>query len=165
MRAESIITKAIAVIAASCAIFAPTAFAQSQDLRSPDQQAPAPAVKQDLRSPDTRLVVAPKTGAVVSSGYRDLRSPDAVDAAAAKPEPIAAAVRTDLRSPDAVDAGRDIPQPVPAPVSVTVDDGFQWGDAGIGGAVMAGLAALVLTGVVLRRRHDSGGMGTPAVSS
>jgi hypothetical protein len=151
MRAESTIVKTFAVALAAAAVCAPSALAQ-QDLRSPDNRTRIAPAGQDLRSPDNRdtpMSVAQATDRVVE---------------APKPEPVVARTYRDLRSPDAVDAGRDfVPQPV-APITVAESDGFEWGDAGIGAGMLAGLLALVGAGaVVTRRRHDHFG-GTPAVS-
>jgi hypothetical protein len=67
----------------------------------------------------------------------------------------------DLRSPDARDAARqDIPAvPIAAHVDVpatgpspSVSDGFQWGDAGIGAAVILALVSLASATVLLTGR-------------
>ena len=86
----------------------------------------------DLRSPDTRDAAA--TAAEVAPP-QDLRSPDARDAAAGG--------GTSVR---AEETGASPSRPV-----ATVSDGFEWGDAGIGAAVMFALlslggGALLLTG-------------------
>jgi hypothetical protein len=94
-------------------------------------------------------------------GTQDLRSPDARDAAEHMgmddPEVLPS---QDLRSPDARDAARDLP-PVSTAATDPVADvaasegGFDWGDAGIGAAMMlallgiAGGSLLLVTG---RRR-------------
>jgi hypothetical protein len=78
------------------------------------------------------------TATPASQTYQDLRSPDARDAGQA------AQVKQDLRSPDARDAGR-VSQPVQAPV-VEIREvpagGFDWGDAGIGAAVILALSSI-----------------------
>jgi hypothetical protein len=88
----------------------------------------------------------------------DLRSPDAVDAGQT-PRP---APRIDLRSPDARDAATRAPATAPIAVVPAAaqpspdDDGFGWGDAGIGAAGMLGVIGIV-TGVgvlTIRRRRD-----------
>jgi hypothetical protein len=65
----------------------------------------------------------------------------------------------DLRSPDARDAGRTIVQnPEPTQIAApTGDDGFQWGDAGIGAAGTLALALVLgsLGGVAGQRRRVS----------
>ena len=135
-RAESTIAKAVALGLAVAAVAAPAAQAQ-QDLRSPDRQQPAVAT-QDLRSPDTR------------------------DVASVPPSPEQRGFR-DLVSPDARDSARDI-VPVPTPVAVAADDGgFEWGHAGIGGAIVGGVVALSLVAVGLHRRRHEPRPGTPAV--
>jgi hypothetical protein len=159
MRAESTITTTIAAALATLAVCAPSALAMPQDLRSPDNRTPVANAVQDLRSPDQRLApmsVEQATDRVVPAPQPERVTPG--------PRSAPVVTRQDLRSPDAIDAGRDfVPQPV-APVTVDEPDGFQWGDAGIGAGVGAGLLALLAAGAaVTRRRHDHFG-GTPAVS-
>jgi len=103
--------------------------------------APA-AASQDLRSPDTRDRIAPPASSKI-----DLRSPDAV-------EPFRAP-GVDLRSPDAADPHSGVPVKVvaPAPVVRRVDSGFDWGDAGIGAAILFALVLLVMGGSAITRRH------------
>jgi hypothetical protein len=130
-RAESTITKAIAVVLAASAVAAAPAAAQ-QDLRSPDHQGTSVATVQDLRSPDAR------------------------DAVGVPPSPTQRGFR-DLVSPDARDSAREfvtLPAPSPSPAE---GRGFQWDDAGIGAGVVAALLAAGLAGVTLRRRHDHPG--------
>jgi hypothetical protein len=98
------------------------------------------------------LALAAPAGAVAQ---QDLRSPDARDASRS------GEVRQDLRSPDARDAGTfDIrpSEPVPVVDTSSVDDGFEWGHAGIGGAATLALVLAVggLAMIVARRR-----VGTP----
>ena len=93
----------------------------------------AVAAPQDLRSPDTRDA-ALKVEALAS---QDLRSPDARDAAR---EGGAAA-------PPAAHA--DVPATGP---TASVSDGFEWGDAGIGAAVILGLVSLASATVLLTGR-------------
>jgi hypothetical protein len=79
-----------------------------------------------------------------ASAPQDLRSPDARDAALAAEAPP-----QDLRSPDARDAARET-EPIRAEgtgVSArrsapSVPDSFEWGDAGIGAAVLLALLSL-----------------------
>jgi hypothetical protein len=125
-RAELTRTKAVAAALAVSAVLAPAATAQ-----------------QDLRSPDAR-------DAAASSIRQDLRSPDARDAAVVPPSPPQRRF-TDLRSPDARDAGR--PQPFVVHSTSPASTGFDWGDAGIGAAIVAGVLAMVLGGLGVRRRH------------
>jgi hypothetical protein len=145
------LTHSAALALALAALAAPTAAAQSTDLRSPDARDAASAAQStDLRSPDAR-------DAAAAAQSTDVRSPDARDAAAA-------ARSTDLRSPDARDAaeGRGtfnapavtvvkVPQPTPA------TGGMDWTDAGIGAGALLGLIALGVGGsiAVVRRRHAS----------
>ena len=91
------------------------------------------ATAQDLRSPDTRDV-ALKAEALA---YQDLRSPDARDAA-----------RQDVPAAT-VAAHADVPATGPSP---SVSDGFQWGDAGIGAAVILALVSLACATVLLTGR-------------
>jgi hypothetical protein len=97
----------------------------------------------------------PASAQTRSQNTQDLRSPDARDAATVSQQ----ANVQDLRSPDARDAGRDAkPVPVSAPaVEIREAPGFDWGDAGIGGAAILALCSIAaglvaLTGVRRRRR-------------
>jgi hypothetical protein len=103
--------------------------------------------------------VVPKTAPEVqASAPQDLRSPDARDAALA----AEAAPPQDLRSPDARDAARDVEPAAAEAAGVSanrsapsVSDGFEWGHAGIGAAVMLALLSMA-SGMVLlagRSRH------------
>jgi hypothetical protein len=75
-------TALLAVALVLCLSMVASSSAQ-QDLRSPDQLAPATAAQQDLRSPDR---VTPS-----SAVLQDLRSPDQIVAgASASPQPAAA---------------------------------------------------------------------------
>jgi hypothetical protein len=96
---------------------------------------------------------------------QDLRSPDARDAAEHMGiYDLGVTPTQDLRSPDARDAARDA-QPFSTPATPPVADvtpatesGFDWGDAGIGAAVMLALltigagSLLLLAGPRRRRR-------------
>jgi hypothetical protein len=66
---------------------------------------------------------------------------------------IAAAVALAGLSPVA-DAGAPAPHPKPEPIVVKIDDGFHWGDAGIGAAAGVGAALLAAGGLVLLRSAD-----------
>jgi hypothetical protein len=89
---------------------------------------------------------------------QDLRSPDARDAALA----AEASPPRDLRSPDARDAARDAAVvriesagASPSRSMPSVSNGFEWGAAGIGAAVMLALVS-VASGTLLlvsRSRH------------
>ena len=133
-RAESTIVKSFAVAIATFALAAQAAPAQ-QDLRSPDRQQPVAAAPQDLRSPDARDVAA-----VPPSPTRTFR---------------------DLVSPDARDSARDIVRVPVATGAVAADRGFQWDDAGVGGALVAALLGAGIAGATMRRRHHR--PGRPAV--
>jgi hypothetical protein len=142
----------------------PSSIAQSagqayDDLRSPDArdaalEAAKTEVAQDLRSPDAREAAVQAAETQVA---QDLRSPDARDAAVQGAE--TPQVAQDLRSPDARDAGRISP-PVQMPVveiREVPENGFDWGDAGIGAAgilAMLSIAAgfTLLLGSRRRRR-------------
>jgi hypothetical protein len=140
----------------------PSSIAQSagqayDDLRSPDArdaalEAAKTEVAQDLRSPDARDAALEAAKTEVA---QDLRSPDARDAAAQAAE---TQVAQDLRSPDARDAGRISP-PVQTPVveiREVPENGFDWGDAGIGAAgilAMLSIAAGFTLLLVSRRRR------------
>jgi hypothetical protein len=119
--------RAFAAGVAVVALAAPPALAQ-QDLRSADAIAasqPAPRT-QDLRMPDRR--VAP-VSAAPKPAFQDLRSADA---------------RDDRRA-----------VVVPAPSVPVAEPGFDWGDAAIGGGVLAVLMGLSGTAALaVRRRHS-----------
>ncbi len=66
---------------------------------------------------------------------------------------IAAAVVLAALCP-AAHAGAPAPHPNPEPIVVKVDDGFRWGDAGIGAAAGVGAALLVAGSLVLARSGD-----------
>jgi hypothetical protein len=102
--------------------------------------------------PDPDVPVALKAVPEVAvPAQQDLRSPDARDAAVAPkavPE-VAVPAQQDLRSPDARDAARDAAvAPVesarvsPEGSAPSASDGFEWGDAGIGAAVMLALVGM-----------------------
>jgi hypothetical protein len=145
MRNHSL-THTAALGLAVAALAAPAAAAQQQDLRSPDARDaahPVPAVaveRQDLRSPDARDAAHPVPAVAVEQ--QDLRSPDTRDLAAG---------RGTFSAPDVVVV--KMPQSSPA-----ADGGIEWGDAGIGAAVLLGLIAVGLGGslaLVHRRRHPA----------
>ncbi len=99
----------------------------------------------------------PASSQARSQNTQDLRSPDARDAATVNQQ----ANVQDLRSPDARDAGRDLkPVPVQAPaVEIREGPGFDWGDAGIGAAMILALcsiAAGIVALTVTRRRRRVG---------
>jgi hypothetical protein len=131
---------AVGVTLVACAM--PTA-AVAQDLRSPDARQGAQSVRaaQDRRSPDARSTVPspPQVG--------DLRAPDSRDAGEG---------RGTFSAPDVMVVKVDRPAAAPAPAA----DGIDWADAGIGAAVLLGLAALALGGAfaVAHRRSTA----TPA---
>jgi len=66
---------------------------------------------------------------------------------------IAVAVALAALSPVA-HAGAPAPRPNPEPIVVKVDDGFHWGDAGIGAAAGVGAALIAAGGLVLVRGAD-----------
>ena len=92
------------------------------------------------------------------SATLDLRSPDARDAGrVAEATPV-----QDLRSPDTRDAALGLSVAAPAShashAAPSVSDGFEWGDAGIGAAVMLALLSLAAGTVLLTvrsRRHPA----------
>jgi hypothetical protein len=92
-----------------------------------------------------------------AAAQQDLRSPDTRDSAFTSPMWNS---MQDLRSPDARDAGSDRGMPkapevtvvkVPEPVPVSAG-GFDWGDAGLGAAVMLMLAGAGGIAVLIRKR-------------
>jgi hypothetical protein len=99
-----------------------------------------------------------------AQGAQDLRSPDARDAAEHMGiYDLDVTPTQDLRSPDARDAARDA-QPFSTPATPPVADvapateSFDWGDAGIGAAVMLALLAIGAGSLLLlagprRRRY------------
>jgi hypothetical protein len=90
-----------------------------------------------------------------ASASQDLRSPDARDAAVkAETSPS-----QDLRSPDTRDAARERAAAraertavSPSRTAASVSDGFEWGDAGIGAAIMLALLSLASGTVLLAGR-------------
>lgn len=118
--------------------------------------------------PDMRYLHSdsPSVAVVHAVASQDLRSPDARDAGLAS---RAAAVQ-DLRSPDARDADflassaqeADVSPSVGAPTVISTppaSDGFEWGDAGVGAALMLALLGVASATVLLvgrtRRAHTS----------
>jgi hypothetical protein len=87
--------------------------------------APAAADAQDLRSPDAR------TAAPAVDPKLDLRTPDSRDLGLG---------RGTADAPDIMVVKLREPAPAPAPAA----DGLDWGDAGIGAAVLLGIGALAL---------------------
>jgi hypothetical protein len=92
--------------------------------------------------------------AIAASEHQDLRSADAIDSAIRAEQQGT----QDLRSPDTVDAaaGRGtfsapdvVVVKVKDPQALPVADGLDWGDAGIGAGVIAGLALLTLGGTLV----------------
>ena len=79
----------------------------------------------------------------------DLRTPDAIDAGTPTP------VQQDLRTPDAVEGTgtRAATEAAPARATGTSQDGFDWGDAGIGAAGGVGLVVLGV-GAVMASGHQ-----------
>jgi hypothetical protein len=129
------LTRSAALGLALVALAAPTAAAQSQNLRSPDAHdaAVAAQVRQDLRSPDTR------DAAVAAQVRQDLRSPDARDATEG---------RTTFSAPEVTVVKLQQPSPSAA-------GGLDWGDAGIGAGTLLLLILLGSTLAVLHRRHGA----------
>src|SRR5829696_8653058 len=103
----------------------------------------------------TAMVDQPSPPSPAGHAYQDLRSPDARDAALSAETQVS----QDLRSPDARDAGR-VSTPAQPPlleIREGPENGFDWGDAGIGAAgilaivtIAAGL--MLLVGARRRRR-------------
>jgi len=116
----------------------------------PSPPSPAGHAYQDLRSPDARDAALSSETQVA----QDLRSPDARDAALAAETQVS----QDLRSPDARDAGR-VSTPAQPPlleIREGPENGFDWGDAGIGAAgilAMVTIAAGLMLLVGARRRR------------
>jgi hypothetical protein len=117
------------------------------------------------QSPDARDANAAARSAL-SIPSVDMRSPDARDASSRAVTPASAPVSiADGRSPDTRDAANGVRFVSVPPVSVIEhpgSGGFQWGDAGIGAALL--LAVLALAGVMTlqyRRRHLPGTPRTP----
>ena len=104
-------------------------------LETAEETTSAPVVQtQDLRSPDSRDAAAGLSAVAV----QDLRSPDARDSAASgslagtvtPPETTAVAVKT-----------------------VAVDNGFEWGSAGIGAGAMLAIVLALVAAAALMPRH------------
>jgi hypothetical protein len=133
-----------AALGLALAAFAAPSTANAQDLRSPDARSDAPALPaaHDLRSPDARTATLSPQG---STG--DLRSPDTRDLALGRGTADAPAVMVvKVREPAAA----------PAPVS----DGIDWGDAGIGAAVLLGMGGLALGGAYAAAHRRGPGLRT-----
>ena len=102
----------------------------------------------------TAMVDQPSPPSPAGHAYQDLRSPDARDAALSSETQVA----QDLRSPDARDAGR-VSTPAQPPlleIREGPENGFDWGDAGIGAAgilAMVTIAAGLMLLVGARRRR------------
>ena len=101
------------------------------------------AAQQDLRSPDTRDAAAASQAASV----QDLRSPDARDAADG---------RGTFSAPDVE---------VVKVAGPSVDDGFSWGDAGIGAGAIFVLGMVALGGTLLVGHRRQGGGKRAAVAA
>jgi hypothetical protein len=85
----------------------------------------------------------PDPGIEAQAPAQDLRSPDARDAAG-------------LGAEARVQSQNYVP---PSPAEPTVSDGFEWGDAGIGAAVILGLGTLAGGTVLLTTRGRPRGRG------
>jgi hypothetical protein len=156
LRLSHILTTAALV--AVCA--APASAATFEQLHSDSSKSPGQAyvLNRDYGSPD-RIDAASKSQGQAYVLNRGYGSPDALDAA---PHPAGGdeyVLNRNYGSPDAVDAARDLP-PVQTAVLEPRDapsSGFDWGDAGIGAAVMLGLSSIAAGSVLLlggrRRRH------------
>jgi hypothetical protein len=133
----------VPLVAVAAAVL-PAASAGAQDLRSPDSRDPVVSVQPqstlDLRTPDAR------TATVVAVTDVDLRTPDAVDGASG--------------SRRGVDVDPGIVR-VSVPATTTVDDGFQWSDAGIGAGIVFALLVLSAGGYALMVAHRRSTGGTP----
>jgi hypothetical protein len=85
----------------------------------------------------------PDPGIEIQAPAQDLRSPDARDAAGVPADPPAQS-QTEVR---------------PSTTEPTGSDGFEWGDAGIGAAVILGLGILAGGTVLLTTRGRPRGRG------
>jgi len=130
----------LALVAGSLVAAPAAATAYPADMHA--STAIAAAEGQDLRSADARDAAL----RAEQGNTQDLRSPDTVDAAAG---------RGTFSAPDVVVVKVKDPQPQP------VADGLDWGDAGIGAGVIAGLGLLALGGslVAMQRRHTRVAVG------
>ena len=75
---------------------------------------------------------------------------------------------TDFRSPDAKDAGQPAQGTSPPVPIVVQEQGFDWGDAGIGAGGAAGLLLVLLAGmfaVVHRRGRTADAPGGSAITT
>ena len=131
---RSLITRTAVAGLLLAASVAPTAVAQSQDLRNPDTRYPSTGARLD--------------GKALPS--QDLRSPDASDAAAGRGTFSAPDV-TVVRLPQAAPPDREA-------------GGIDWGDAGIGAASVFAAIALGLGGAfaIAHRRRLGGSSGATA---
>jgi hypothetical protein len=80
-----------------------------------------------------------------------------ISSAAGRRSIVAAAVALVALSPVAR-AGSPATHPNPEPIAVKVDDGFHWGDAGIGAAAGVGAALIVAGGLAIGRGGDEAGI-------
>ncbi len=138
------LTRSATLGLALVALVAPTAAAQAQDLRAPDNRDVAgstatipPALPADLRSTDARET----SGNAVTAALVDLRTADARDAAD---------VRGTLIAPPV--ALVEAPHSSPAAAG-----GMDWGDAGIGAGTMLAVVLIGFGGVlaIMHRRHGA----------
>jgi hypothetical protein len=148
------LTRSAALGLALVAMTAPTAAAQSQDLRSPDARDSTPAAQTNVGALDQ----ARRHHRLRALGGQDLRAPDTRDAAADRPvghaidqERYVASHGTKAPTPPSADIL------APAPQVQSTDPGFDWGDAGIGAGILLALILLGLgsTLAVVHRRHGA----------
>jgi hypothetical protein len=122
------------------------AYAMTDPHPAVDPDAPSAqqvSTPKDLRSPDARDAALQAQ----ASQSQDLRSPDARDAAGtASPAEITAARAQSPTAP------AETPGVSPSRSAPSVSDGFEWGDAGIGAAIMLALVSLASGTVLLTGR-------------
>jgi hypothetical protein len=146
MRRQPIV-KSLTVVAAlsACAVAAPTAFARTDAPPAPDTSKAGPPITQqtnNIAPPDTSKAVV--VSQQPSGSSSDLRSPDAKAAAADPGAPTYA---------------------TPTVIKVGSDNGFDWGDAGIGAGGMLAVVALAGGGLVLVSRRRTAHSGVSAATS
>jgi hypothetical protein len=105
--------------------------AAGTDVAAPDQQASTPAVSPRLTASGT-----------------DVAAPDQ-QASTPAVSPRLTASGTDVAAPD-----QQASVPGPSPATASAGSEFDWADAGIGAAVVTGLLAISLAGVVTVRRRQ-----------
>ena len=166
MRRHSIV-KSLTVVAAlsTCAVAAPTAFARTDIPLKPDTSKAVVVTGQDshIAPPDTSKAVV-LTGQDNQDNH--IAPPDTSKAVVVSQQPSTSS--NDLRSPDAIAAAADPRTRTyasPSVVKLSSDNGFDWGDAGIGAGGALAVVALAGGGLLLVSRRRTSHSGVSAATS